>query len=110
MLGSWGGSTLTTGGRLGASVYAIGAAVVAIVALVLALRHGLDRAAPLVLVAGLFVALAGGLADVTALARSGIPTTLAPDVARTTVMVALGAGLGLAAVGGLRLRIPERPR
>lgn len=110
VIGSWGGTTLATGDRLGASVYAIGAIVLSVVACISVLRRGLDRAAPLVLVAGLFVALAGGLADVTALARSGIPTTLAPDLARATVMLALGAGLGLAAVGGLRLRVPDGPR
>ncbi|HEU5300747.1 MAG TPA: hypothetical protein VFW06_00780 [Acidimicrobiia bacterium] len=110
VIGSWGGTTLATGDRLGASVYAIGAIVLSVVACISVLRRGLDRAAPLVLVAGLFVALAGGLADVTALARSGIPTTLASDLARATVMLALGAGLGLAAVGGLRLRVPDGPR
>ncbi|MFO7590474.1 MAG: hypothetical protein R6X23_06195 [Acidimicrobiia bacterium] len=110
VIGSWGGTTLPTGDRLGASIYAIGAIVLLIVAMISVLRRGLDRAAPQVLIAGLFVALAGGLADVTALARSGIPTTLAPDLARATVMLALGAGLGLAAVGGLRLRVPGRTR
>ena len=44
--------------------------------LVWLLRRGLDAAAPLVLVAGLFLALAGGLADVTVLTRSQLPTTL----------------------------------
>jgi hypothetical protein len=72
------------------------------------LRRGLDRAAPLVLLAGLFIAIAGGFTDVTSLGRSGIPTTLPADLARATVMTALGVGLGLAAAGGLRLRIPER--
>ncbi len=110
VVGSWGGSTVGVGERLGASVYAIGATVVAAGALAVVVRRGLERAAPLVLVAGLVVAIAGGLADVTALGRSGIPTTLPADLARTTVMVALGAGLGLAAVGGLRLRISERAR
>ncbi len=109
VVGSWGGTTLGTGERLGASVYAIGAAAFALLALVTVLRRGLDRAAPPVLVAGLFVALAGGLADVAALSRSGIPTTLAPAVARGTVMVALGVGVGLAVVGGRRLRGVGRP-
>ena len=110
VVGSWGATTVGTGGRLGASIYAIGAVLIAVVALVWVLRRGLDRGAPLVLLAGLFLALAGGLTDVTALGRSGIPTTLPLDLARATVMTALGAGLGLAAVGGRRLRVPERTR
>lgn len=110
VLGSWGGTTQGIGDRLGAGVYAIAATVLALVAAVAVLRQGLDRAAPLVLLAGIFVALAGGLADVGALVHSGIPSTLAPGAVRATVMVALGAGLGLATVGGLRLRIPERAR
>ena len=72
------------------------------------LRRGLHAAAPLVLVAGLFVALAGGLADVTVLTRSQLPTTLPYGVARAIVAVALGLGAGLTIVGALRLR-PEPP-
>lgn len=108
VLGSWGGTTLPVADRLGASVYALVAIVVTLVALGTVLRRGVDRAAPLVLLAGLFVAIAGGLADVQALARSEIPTTLGSGLARATVAVALGAGAGLAVAGGLRLRVAAR--
>ena len=54
------------------------------------------------LLAGLFVAIAGGLADLSVLTRSQVPTTLPYDVARTTVAAALGLGVGLAVAGALR--------
>jgi len=79
-----------------------------VLALVWLLRRGLDAAAPLVLVAGLFLALAGGLADVTVLTRSQLPTTLPDTAARLVVSLALGLGLGLAGAGALRLRPQHR--
>jgi hypothetical protein len=110
LIGGWGGTTLGAGTKLGASLYSIGGIVVAVLALVWLVRRGIASAAPLVLVAGLFLALAGGLADITVLTRSQIPTSLAPAAARLTVTLALGLGLGLAAVGALRLRRERRPR
>jgi hypothetical protein len=129
VVGAWGATTLGAGTRLGASVYALGSIAVAVVALVWLWRRqrraastvaaggGVPRdadqwgrvhaAAPLVLLAGLFVAIAGGLADLSVLTRSQVPTTLPYDVARTTVAAALGLGIGLAVAGALRVR-PER--
>ena len=104
LVGSWAGTTVGTATKLGASAYAIGGILISIVALVWLLRRGVDAAAPLVLIAGLFLALAGGLADITVLTRSQLPTTLSGGVARTTVTLALGLGAGLAATGALRLR------
>ena len=109
VVGTWDATTLGTGTQLGANVYGIGAVTVALVALVWLWRRGLHAAAPLVLIAGLFVAIAGGLADVSVLTRSQLPTTLPNVVARATVAVARGLGGGLAVVGALRLR-PERSR
>jgi hypothetical protein len=109
--GAWDATTAGTGTRLGASVYALGAIAVASVALVWVARRGLDAAAPLVLIAGLFVAIAGGLADISVLTRSQVPTTLPTGLARALVAVALGLGVGLAIVGALRLRAePARGR
>ena len=113
VVGAWGATTLGTGSRLGASVYALGAIAVAVVALVWLwrpLQRAADQwgrvhaAAPLVMLAGLFVAIAGGFADLAVLTRSQVPTTLPYDLARTTVAVALGLGIGLAVAGALRLR------
>jgi hypothetical protein len=102
--GAWGATTLGVGTRLGASVYALGAIGLAGVTLVWLLRRGLHAAAPLLLITGLFVAIAGGLTDLTELTRSHLPTTLPVTVARTCVALALGLGVGLALTGGLRLR------
>ena len=63
------------------------------------------------LIAGLFVLVAGGLADVTTLTRSQLPTSLPDDVARLTVTIALGLGAGLVIAAATRLRTPPtRPR
>jgi hypothetical protein len=104
VVGAWDATTLGVGTRLGASVYALGAAAVSVVALVWVLRRGVHAAAPLLLVAGLFVGIAGGLTDLTELTRSQLPTTLPLAVARACVALALGLGIGLAVTGGLRLR------
>jgi len=110
VVGGWGGTTVGAGTKLAASVYAVGGITVSILALVWLLRRGLDAASPLVLVAGLFLALAGGLADVTMLTRSQLPTTLPGSAARLVVTLALGLGLGLAGAGALRLRPQRHPR
>ncbi len=59
------------------SIYSIGG-IVCVLALVWLRRRDPWAATPAVLIAGLFVLVAGGLADVTTLTRSQIPTTL-PD-------------------------------
>lgn len=109
LAGSWGATTLGVGTRIGASIYGFGAAVVSAIALWRVVRAGLHAAAPLVLVAGLFVAIAGGLADFSVLTRSQIPTTIPDWLARAGVALALGIGIGLTIVGGLRLRPSPRP-
>jgi hypothetical protein len=110
VVAAWGATTESTGTRLGASVYELGAIAVAIVALVWVRRRGVDAAAPLVLVAGLFAALAGGLADVSSLTHSQLPTTLPDAAARAIVATALGLGLGLAVTGALLLRRTQTRR
>jgi hypothetical protein len=62
-----------------------------------------------VLFAGLIVAVAGGLADLTTLTRSQLPTELPPAIARLDVALALGLGAGLAVAAALRLRPPSLP-
>lgn len=110
VVGAWGATALGVGTRLGSSVYAIGSIVVAVVALVWLLRRGLHAAAPLLLITGLFVGIASGLADLTELSRSQLPTTLPDDLARVGVALAIGLGLGLVVVGALRLRSPAPRR
>jgi hypothetical protein len=108
--GAWGATALGVGTRLGSSVYAFGSVVVSVIALVWLLRRGLHAAAPLLLITGLFVGIASGLADLTELSRSQLPTTLPDDLARLGVSLAIGLGLGLVVVGALRLRSPAPRR
>ncbi len=111
VVGAWGATTLGVGTRLGASVYAAGSVLVAAVTLVWLVRRGLHAAAPLLLITGLFVAITGGLTDLTELTRSQLLTTWPAWLARLCVALALGLGVGLAVVGGLRLRgTPEERR
>ncbi len=103
-VGTWEGTTVSAGTKLGASVYGIAAIGVGAVALIWLVRRGFDAAAPLAMFAGLALALVGGLADVTALARSQIPSSLPMWATRLEVALAIGLGLGLTVVGARRLR------
>jgi hypothetical protein len=53
--------------------------------------------------AGLLVALLGGLSDVDALSRSEVPFGFGAGLARLTVAVSIGLGFGLAVSAGVRL-------
>jgi hypothetical protein len=111
VLGSWEGTTVGGVTKLAASAYALGGMAVGALALVWVLRRGVRAAAPLLLLTGLFLALAGGLADVTVLYRSQLPTTLPGAWARLEVAAVIGLGAGVAILGALRLRAtPHRVR
>jgi hypothetical protein len=109
VFGSWAATTVAGTTKLAASAYALGGIAVAALAFVWVVRRGVHPAAPLLLLAGLFLALAGGLADVTALYRSQLPTTLPVTLARLEIAATIGLGAGIAIVGGWRLR-PTAPR
>jgi len=109
VFGSWAATTVAGSTKLAASAYALGGIAVAALAFVWVVRRGVHAAAPLLLLAGLFLALAGGLADVTALYRSQLPTTLPVALARLEIAATIGLGAGIAVVGGWRLR-PTAPR
>jgi hypothetical protein len=108
VIGQWSASTASFATSLSASVYAIGGIALAAVALVWILVRPPSNAIPAVLFAGLVVAAAGGLADLTVLTRSQIPNDLPTGIARLQVAAALGLGVGLAVAAGLRLR-PQPP-
>ena len=63
-------------------------------------RKGAAAAVPIVLIATIFLFVAGGLADATTLGNSQLPTTLPATLARLLVMVTLGVGAGLAVASG----------
>jgi hypothetical protein len=110
VIGAWQATTASIGSRAVSSIYSIGGILVCIFALVWMRRRDPWAATPAVLIAGLFVLIAGGLADVTALTKSQIPTTLPNGVARQTVTIALGVGTGLVIAAAQRLRAPPTPR
>jgi hypothetical protein len=103
--GRWGATTESTATKLGGAVYGLAGIGLAIAALVW-LGRGRDpsTATPAVLVAGIVIAIAGGLAHVGLLGHSQIPTDLAPPLARLAVAVALGGGGALVVAAALRLR------
>jgi hypothetical protein len=109
VVGTWTATTASFASKFGASVYSLGGVVLAVVALVWLIVRPPSNAIPAVLFAGLIVAVAGGLADLTTLTRSQLPTDAAAPLARTEVMLALGLGAGVAAAAALRLRPPAPP-
>ena len=109
VIGAWQATTASVGSRALASIYSIGGVIICALALWWLRRRDPWAATPAVLIAGLFVLVAGGLADVTALTRSQLPTSLPDAVGRLTVMIALGIGSGLVIAAALRLRAPQAP-
>jgi hypothetical protein len=67
-----------------------------------------DAARPYLLLAAIFLALAGAAPDVPSLARSQLPSGLDPTLTRVAIATTLGLGIGLAiaALLGRQLRIP----
>lgn len=110
LIGSWNASTDSVASRLAASIYSIGGIAMAVLALIWLRRRDPWSATPAVLLAGMFMLVAGGLADLTSLTRSLVPTTLPPGLARLTVTLALGLGAGLVVAAALRLRAPRPSR
>jgi hypothetical protein len=110
VVGLWGASTAGAGTKVAESAYSIGGIVLALLALVWISRKGADAAVPLVLIAAIFLFVAGGLSDVTTLGNSQIPSTLPAGLARLLVTITLGLGTGLAAAAAWRLRPTSAPR
>lgn len=111
VVGEWGATTASFASTLGQSIYSLGGLALGSAALVLLLtRRDPSDATPALLIAGLVLALGSGLADVTALWHSQLPSTQSAATVRLEVAAALGLGLGLAAAGALRLRegVPGR--
>jgi hypothetical protein len=109
VIGQWTATSTSLANKLTSSAYSTGGIALAAVALVWILVRPPSNAIPAVLFAGLVVAAAGGLADLTALTRSQLPTDLPAGIARLSVVLALGLGASLAAAAALRLRPPPLP-
>lgn len=110
VVGDWGFSTAAFLPRALANVYSLGGIALALAAAAWLVRREPWDAVPGVLVAGLFILVAGGLAGITALTRSQLPSTLPDPVTRALVSLALGLGAGIVAASSLRLRASALPR
>lgn len=102
------GAEQTTGQRLaqlfGGGLFSVIGWVLGLVgSWMLARRPSGDRLIPIA-IAGLVIALYGGLIDVVDLARSQVPFAFSGGVARAMVTIALGLGFGLLASAVLALR------
>ena len=88
------------------TVYSILGAAVGLAAAgsMLRVRRNPDSATPIVLVAAVILTLGSGLADITALDRSQLPTTLSHSLDRTFVALVLGASVGVLVTAARRLR------
>jgi hypothetical protein len=111
VIGLWDASTASFGTKLGESAYSLAGIALGLLGLGWIWRKGTESAVPLVLVATIFLFVAGGLADVTSLGSSQVPSTFSPGLARVLVMLTLGLGAGLAVAAAWRLRpsSPTRP-
>jgi hypothetical protein len=107
--GLWGASTAANVSKAGSSVYSVAGCLVGIGALFMLRRRDPYDATPVVLIASVFLLIAGGFADVTSLTRSQLPSTLPEPLARGVVMSALGLGGGLVIASATRLRRPMSP-
>jgi hypothetical protein len=116
VVGLWHATTASTGSKLAESAYSLVGIALGVLALLWMRRRGADAATPLVLIAGIFLFFAGGLADIGTIGHSQIPTTLPPTLARMLVAASLGVGAGVAVGAALHLRqtvrttAPARPR
>jgi hypothetical protein len=105
VVGLWNATTATTASKLTESAYSLAGIALGLLALAWMWRRGAESAMPLVLIAAIFLFFAGGLADVSTLGHSLVPTTFPMVVARLLVTLDLGLGAGLAAAAAWRLRV-----
>jgi hypothetical protein len=87
------------------SVLGIAVALAAVGALVRSRREP-SNATAIVLVAAVILTFGSGLADITYLSRSQLPTTLSGPLARTCVALVLGGSVGVLVTAARKLRRP----
>jgi len=109
-VGAWGASSRSSANRLGDTLPTLGAIALGVIAEVHLLRRGMRAAAPLLVFAGLFVGIAIGLADLSGLSHSQLPTQLPYWLDRLTIALALGGGFGVAAGAAFHVGAPAARR
>jgi hypothetical protein len=109
-IGNWAESSAAFGTKASESIYSIAGVALGVLALGWMWRRGTEAAVPFVLVASVFLLVAGGLADISTLGHSQVPSSLPPAIARIVVACTIGLGIGLAATAAMRLRVISPPR
>jgi hypothetical protein len=109
-VGTWTFSVRSPGNRLADTLPTVGALALGLIAEVQLFRRGMRAAAPLLVFAGLFVGIAIGLADLSALSHSQLPTDLPAWLDRLTISLALGGGFGVALGAAFHVGAPVARR
>ena len=97
-----GGLGYQIGKAFSGSPFAVLGWAVGILAMVWLVRRGSDGL-PLAALAGLEIALVGGISDINALSRSEVPFGFSAGLARLAVAGSIGLGFGVAIAAALRL-------
>lgn len=107
-VGAWLGSFAPILTQLYSNASSFAGWVIAGIAIQRLLKGRVESARPYLLLAAIFLALAGAAPDVPSLARSQVPSGLDPTLTRVAIATTLGLGIGLAiaALLGRQLRIP----
>lgn len=107
-VGAWLGSPAPILTQLYSNASSFAGWVIAGIAIQRLLSGRVEAARPYLLLAAIFLALAGAAPDVPSLARSQVPSGLDPTLTRLAIATTLGLGIGLAiaALLGQQLRIP----
>lgn len=101
-LANAGGLGYQLGKAMSGSPFAVVGWAVGLLAIVWLLRRGSDGL-PLAALAGLEIALIGGISDINALSRSEVPFGFSAGLARLAVAASIGLGFGVAIAAALRL-------
>jgi hypothetical protein len=106
--GEWGASSAGSWIALLSTVYSLVGIVIALAAsaALLRARRTPTDASAIVLAAAVVLCFGSGLADVTFLGHSQLPTTLSAPLARTLVALVIGGSIGVLAVAAGHLRRP----
>ena len=109
-VGAWSFSVRSPANRLADTLPTLGALALGVIAEVQLFRRGMRAAAPLLVFAGLFVGIAIGLADLSGLSHSELPTDLPYWLDRLTIALALGGGFGVALGAAFHVGAPAARR
>ena len=109
-VGAWSFSVRSPVTRLADTLPTLGALALGVIAEIQLFRRGMRAAAPLLVFAGLFVGIAIGLADLSGLSHSQLPTDLPYWLDRLTVALALGGGFGIALGAAFHVGAPTARR